>query len=81
MQFGSKKTKRGNFYTILFTYVLVKLLIFFKKINCILLPQVFSTCVILSKSLNRNQGVEREAAAAALSEFIHHRWIILLCLV
>lgn len=31
-----------------------------------------STCVILSKALNRNQGAEREAATAALSEFIHH---------
>lgn len=34
--------------------------------------EVLPTCVILSKSLNRNQRAEREAAAAALSEFIRH---------
>ncbi|KAK3148379.1 hypothetical protein QOZ80_3BG0294260 [Eleusine coracana subsp. coracana] len=34
--------------------------------------EVLPTCVILSKALNRNQGAEREAAAAALSEFIRH---------
>ncbi|KAG0552792.1 hypothetical protein BDA96_01G538000 [Sorghum bicolor] len=33
---------------------------------------VLPTCVILCKALNRNQRAEREAAAAALSEFIHH---------
>ncbi|WVZ55465.1 hypothetical protein U9M48_006123 [Paspalum notatum var. saurae] len=34
--------------------------------------EVLPTCVILSKALNRNQRAEREAAAAALSEFIRH---------
>ncbi|RLN39666.1 protein SHOOT GRAVITROPISM 6 [Panicum miliaceum] len=34
--------------------------------------EVMPTCVILSKALNRNQRAEREAAAAALSEFIRH---------
>ncbi|XP_047089443.1 protein SHOOT GRAVITROPISM 6 isoform X2 [Lolium rigidum] len=34
--------------------------------------EVLPTCAILSKSLNRNQRAEREAAAAALSEFIRH---------
>uniref|UniRef100_A0A453J0N8 Maestro-like HEAT-repeats domain-containing protein n=1 Tax=Aegilops tauschii subsp. strangulata TaxID=200361 RepID=A0A453J0N8_AEGTS len=34
--------------------------------------EVLPTCVILSKSLDRNQRAEREAAAAALSEFIRH---------
>ncbi|XP_020400640.1 protein SHOOT GRAVITROPISM 6 isoform X2 [Zea mays] len=33
---------------------------------------VLPTCVILCNALNRNQRAEREAAAAALSEFIHH---------
>ncbi|ONL93625.1 Protein SHOOT GRAVITROPISM 6 [Zea mays] len=34
--------------------------------------KVLPTCVILCNALNRNQRAEREAAAAALSEFIHH---------
>ncbi|CAL4920753.1 unnamed protein product [Urochloa decumbens] len=34
--------------------------------------EVLPTCVILCKALNRNQMAEREAAAAALSEFIRH---------
>lgn len=34
--------------------------------------EVLPTCIILSKALNRNQRAEREAAAAALSEFIRH---------
>ncbi|KAL6649216.1 hypothetical protein ACP70R_013440 [Stipagrostis hirtigluma subsp. patula] len=34
--------------------------------------EVLPTCLILSKALNRNQRAEREAAAAALSEFIRH---------
>lgn len=34
--------------------------------------EVLPTCVILSKSLDRNQRAEREAAAAALSEFVRH---------
>ncbi|KAL6902358.1 hypothetical protein ACP4OV_005234 [Aristida adscensionis] len=34
--------------------------------------EVLPTCVILSKALHRNQRAEREAAAAALSEFIRH---------
>ena len=76
MQFLSKKTKRGNFYSLEYPSILVKLLkqsYFVGKNNCILLPQVLPTCVILSKALNRNKGAEREAAAAALSEFIRHR--------
>jgi hypothetical protein len=44
--------------------------------NWLILPQVLPTCAILSKSLNRNQRAEREAAAAALSEFIRHRYLM-----
>nr|AAK98733.1 Hypothetical protein [Oryza sativa Japonica Group] len=34
--------------------------------------EVLPTCSILSKALNKNQRAEREAAAAALSEYIRH---------
>uniref|UniRef100_J3LJZ8 Condensin complex subunit 1 C-terminal domain-containing protein n=1 Tax=Oryza brachyantha TaxID=4533 RepID=J3LJZ8_ORYBR len=34
--------------------------------------EVLPTCNILSKALNKNQRAEREAAAAALSEYIRH---------
>ncbi|KAJ3682541.1 hypothetical protein LUZ60_015114 [Juncus effusus] len=34
--------------------------------------EVSPTCTILSKALNKNQRFEREASAAALSEFISH---------
>ncbi|KAF3328265.1 protein SHOOT GRAVITROPISM 6 [Carex littledalei] len=34
--------------------------------------EVSPTCIILSKALNKNQRFEREAAAAALSDFIRH---------
>uniref|UniRef100_A0A0E0K8R8 Condensin complex subunit 1 C-terminal domain-containing protein n=1 Tax=Oryza punctata TaxID=4537 RepID=A0A0E0K8R8_ORYPU len=34
--------------------------------------EVLPTCSILSKALNKNQRTEREAAAAALSEYIRH---------
>uniref|UniRef100_A0A0D3FDS9 Condensin complex subunit 1 C-terminal domain-containing protein n=1 Tax=Oryza barthii TaxID=65489 RepID=A0A0D3FDS9_9ORYZ len=34
--------------------------------------EVLPTCSILSKALNKNQRAEREAAAAALSEYVRH---------
>ncbi|PWZ58277.1 Protein SHOOT GRAVITROPISM 6 [Zea mays] len=40
--------------------------------SLLMLRMVLPTCVILCNALNRNQRAEREAAAAALSEFIHH---------
>lgn len=71
MQFLSKATKGGIFYiledpSICFNEKIVDVY------NYILSPQVLPTCVILSKALNRNQRAEREAAAAAVSEFIRH---------
>lgn len=38
--------------------------------------KVQSICVILSKSLNRHQRYQREAAAAALSEFVRYRYAL-----
>ena len=36
--------------------------------------QVPTICLILTKSLDRHQGFQREAAAAALSEFVRYRY-------
>ncbi|KDO46963.1 hypothetical protein CISIN_1g0006552mg, partial [Citrus sinensis] len=36
---------------------------------------VQTICLILTKSINRQQRFQREAAAAALSEFVRYRFV------
>lgn len=42
----------------------------------VFLLQVPAICLILTKSLDRHQKFQREAAAAALSEFVRYRYVL-----
>lgn len=55
-------------------FVLCFHLLLFLFINII---QVQPICTILIKDLKRHQKLQREAAAAALSEYIRHRYVMI----